>query len=91
MAGVLLRDLIGVRMLSEQSQIAAIQELSSSYLRKWPALIPGWTAPDAKVLVVALQEVADLLQQFGDGPPPVQVCLSVSSLYYLTILSHVIS
>jgi hypothetical protein len=80
MVGVLLRDLIGVRMLSEQSQIAAIQELSSSYLRKWPALIPGKTAPDAKVLVVALKEVAGLLQQFGNAPPPVQVCLYVSLL-----------
>ena len=84
MIGVLLRDLIGVRMLSEQSQIAAIQELSSSYLRKWPALIPGKTAPDAKVLVVALKEVAGLLQQFGNAPPPVQVRLSISLLYYLT-------
>jgi len=73
MVGVLLRDLIGVRMLSEQGQIAAIQELSSSYLRKWPALVPGRTAPGAKVLVVALNEVAGLLQQFGNAPPPVQV------------------
>jgi len=83
MVGVLLRDLIGVRMLSEQGQIAAIQELSSSYLRKWPVLVPGKTAPDAKVLVVALKEVAGLLQQFGNAPLPVQVCLSVSLLYYL--------
>ena len=77
MVGVLLRDLIGVRMLSEQGQIAAIQELSSSYLRKWPALMAGRTAPDARVLVVALKEVAGLLQQFGNSPPPVQVHRSV--------------
>jgi len=84
MVGVLLCDLIEVRMLSEQSQIATIQELSSSYLRKWPALIPGKIAPDVKVLVIALMEVAGLLQQFRNAPPPVQVCLSVSLLYYLT-------
>ena len=77
MVGVLLRDLIGVRMLSEQGQIAAIQELSFSYLRKWPALMAGKAAPDAKVLVVALKEVAGLLQQFGNAPPPVQVRWSV--------------
>lgn len=84
MIGVLLRDLIGVRMLSEQGQIAAIQELSSSYLRRWPALMPGKTAPDARVLVVALKEVAGLLQQFGNAPPPVQVGLSVSLRKFLT-------
>ena len=71
--GVILRDLIGVRLLTEQGQIAAIQELSRSYLKKWPALMPGQVAPDASVLVIALKEVAGLVQQLGNAPPPVQV------------------
>ena len=73
LVGILLRDLIGVRMLSERSQIAAIQELSNVYLKRWPALMPGSTAPTAHVLTIALKEVAGLLQQLGNAPPPVQV------------------
>lgn len=73
LVGVLLRDLIGVRMLSERSQIAAIQELSNVYLKRWPALMPGTTAPIAHVLTIVLKEVAGLLQQLGNAPPPVQV------------------
>jgi len=73
LVGILLRDLIGVRMLSEQSQIAAIQEVSNVYLKRWPALMPGSIAPTAHVLTIALREVAGLLQQLGNAPPPVQV------------------
>ena len=73
LVGILLRDLIGVRMLSERSQIAAIQELSNVYLKRWPALMPGSTAPTAHVLTIVLKEVAGLLQQLGNAPPPVQV------------------
>lgn len=69
----LLRDLIGSRMLSEQGQIGAIQELSSSYLKKWPALLPGQTPTNHLTLVVVLKEIAGLLQQLGNAPPPVQV------------------
>ncbi len=72
---LVLRDIIGVRMLSEQSQITAIQELSSAYLKRWPAMMPGQTAPTSLVLVTALREVAGLLQQLGNAPPPVQVGL----------------
>lgn len=72
---VLLRDLVGVRMLGEQAQISAIQELSTVYLKRWPALMHGQTAPNPLCLVVALREVAGLLQQLGNAPPPVQVCL----------------
>jgi len=73
LVGILLRDLIGVRMLSEQSQIAAIQELSKVYLKRWPALMPGSIAPTAHVLTIVLREVSGLLQQLGNAPPPVQV------------------
>lgn len=74
LVGVLLRDLIGVRMLSEQGQISAIQELANSYLKRWPAMMPGQTAPSPASLVIVLKEVAGLLQQLGNAPPPVQVC-----------------
>ena len=73
LVGALLRDLIGVRLLNEQGQITAIQELSGSYLKRWPALMPGQAEPSALALTVALIEVAGLLRQLGNSPPPVQV------------------
>lgn len=73
LVGALLRELIAVRMLTEQGQIVAIQELSSSYLKRWPALMPGQVAPTSAILTIALEEVAGLLQQLGNAPPPVQV------------------
>lgn len=85
LVGVILRDLIGVRLLSEQGQISAIQELSRSYLKKWPALMPGQIAPDPSVLVIALKEVAGLVQQLGNAPPPVQDALADP---LVTLLSH---
>lgn len=72
--GTVLRDLIGVRMLSEQGQIGAIQELSNSHLKRWPAMMPGQVAPNSIVLAIALKEIAGLVQQLGNAPPPVQVC-----------------
>ncbi|PCH43056.1 ARM repeat-containing protein [Wolfiporia cocos MD-104 SS10] len=81
----LLRDLVGVRMLGEQAQIIAIQELSNVYLKRWPAMMPGQTAPSPLCLVIALREVAGLLQQLGNAPPPVQDAL-VEPLQ--TLLGH---
>lgn len=81
LVGILLRDLIGVRMLSEQAQISAIQELAGSYLKRWPAMMPGQSAPSPKVLVVVLREVAGLLQQLGNAPPPVQVRMKECSMF----------
>lgn len=75
LVSILLRELIGVRMLSEQGQIAAIKELASSYLRRWPAMMPGKVAPPSPMLVIVLREVAGLLQQLGNAPPPVQVSI----------------
>ena len=85
LVGILLRDLIGIRLLSEQGQVSAIQELSRSYLKKWPALMPGQVAPDPSVLIISLKEVAGLVQQLGNAPPPVQDAL-VDPL--VTLLSH---
>jgi HEAT repeat-containing protein 5 len=72
---ILLRDLIATRMLSESGHIGAVRELSTTYLRKWPALLPGDKAPTKEVLVVSLREVSGLVAQMGNAPPPVQVRL----------------
>ncbi|TFK60204.1 clathrin-coated vesicle protein [Pluteus cervinus] len=85
LVGILLRDLIGVRVLSEQGQIGAIQEFAGSYLKRWPAMMPGQVAPSSKVLVIVLREVAGLLQQLGNAPPPVQDALADP---LVTLLSH---
>ncbi|KAG7093998.1 hypothetical protein E1B28_007627 [Marasmius oreades] len=85
LVGILLRDLIGVRMLSEQGQIGAIRDLANSYLKRWPAMMPGQVAPNSAVLVVVLREVAGLLQQLGNAPPPVQDALTEP---LMTLLAH---
>lgn len=78
---LILRDLVGVRMLGEQAQITAIQELSSTYLKRWPALMPGQSAPSPLCLVIALREVSGLLQQLGNAPGPVQVSAFSPTFY----------
>ncbi|KAF8523823.1 ARM repeat-containing protein [Gautieria morchelliformis] len=85
---VLLRDLIGTRMLSEPGQIGAIRELSNSYLKKWPALMPGQISPSPLTLVVVLKEIAGLLQQLGNAPPPVQDALSAPLVDLLAHPNH---
>ncbi len=85
LVGLVLRDLVGIRMLGEQAQISGIQELSNAYLKRWPAMMPGQTAPSPLVLTIALREVAGLLQQLGNAPAPVQVshhCMCECSIQY---------
>lgn len=83
--GILLRDLIGVRLLSEQGQIGAIRELVSAYLKRWSATpMPGVVAPTHLVLVPVLYEVAGLLEQLGNAPPPVQEVLQEPLLRLVT-------
>lgn len=72
---VLLRDLIGIRLLSEQGQIGAIRELTQTYLKKWPALMPGQVPPSHLILVPVLDEISGLLDQLGQAPPTVQEVL----------------
>ncbi|TCD62248.1 hypothetical protein EIP91_007144 [Steccherinum ochraceum] len=90
LVGTVLRDLVGIRMLGEQAQIFAIQELSNSYLKRWPAMLPGQSAPTALVLVIALREVAGLLQQLGNAPPIVQDALMDPLLTLLTHPNHTV-
>ncbi|KAF8761979.1 Clathrin-coated vesicle protein [Rhizoctonia solani] len=70
--GALLRQ----RTLSERGQIAAVRILSADYLTKWPAVMPGSIAPTPDVLVACLREIAALLDQLGNAPPPVQEALA---------------
>ncbi|KAK0547577.1 hypothetical protein OC845_004025 [Tilletia horrida] len=84
---LLLRKLIGEQMLSESAQVAAVEELGSSYLKKYPVVLPGQQAPSKATMVLALREVAALLGQLGTVPPqlmellqdPLQRCVGHSS------------
>lgn len=69
--GILLRNVIAIRSLSEQGQSSAVQELTNSWLKKWPALLPGQKAPSEAVLVIVLKELAGLLQQLGTASPAI--------------------
>ncbi|KZT18252.1 clathrin-coated vesicle protein [Neolentinus lepideus HHB14362 ss-1] len=85
LVGTVLHDLVGVRMLSEQGQITAIQELANKYLKRWPAMMPGQTEPTSQVLVCVLREVCALLGVLGNAPAPVQDVLAEP---LVTLLSH---
>jgi len=70
--GLLFRDLIGVRLLSESGQIMAIREWTATYLKKWsPSPLPGTPKLNKHVLIIALREVAGLAEQLGNAPPSV--------------------
>ncbi|KAJ7604033.1 clathrin-coated vesicle protein [Roridomyces roridus] len=90
LVGVLLRDLVGERMLSEQGQIGAIRELANVYLKRWPAMMPGSIAPGEAILVVVLREVAGLLRQLGNAPPPVQDAVAEPLVTLLAHPSHTV-
>lgn len=64
---IILRQLIGERMLGEQGQVAAITTISNQYLAKFPALTPSARAPDEMALLMGLDEVAGLLEQLGNA------------------------
>ncbi|KAK4685134.1 HEAT repeat-containing protein 5, partial [Tremellales sp. Uapishka_1] len=72
MVGLVLRDLIGVRLLSEAGQIMAVREWTNNYIKKWQSPpLPGQPKIDKQVLVVGLREVAGLLDQLGNAPPAI--------------------
>ncbi|PLW43365.1 hypothetical protein PCANC_13197 [Puccinia coronata f. sp. avenae] len=75
LASILLRDVISVRLLSEQGQIVAIREISSSIINKWPALMPTHQPPNKVALIIALNEVSGLLRQVGCATQPIQEVL----------------
>ncbi|PFH53326.1 hypothetical protein AMATHDRAFT_55203 [Amanita thiersii Skay4041] len=86
LVSIILRDVVGVRMLSEQGQIQAIRELSMAYLKRWPAMLGSSAgAPGSVVLNVALKEVAGLIGQLGNLPGTIQDTLGEP---LITLLSH---
>lgn len=66
---LLLRKVIGERMLGEQAQVLAVRELCSSYINRYSVVMPGQPPPPSKyTLVIALNEVSSLLHQLGIVP-----------------------
>lgn len=65
--GLVLRQLVGERMLGEQGQVAAITTITNLYLTKYPALTPSARAPEEITLVMGLDEVSGLLDQLGNA------------------------
>ncbi|WRT65221.1 uncharacterized protein IL334_002164 [Kwoniella shivajii] len=84
--GLLLRDLIGIRLLSEPGQVSAIRELTNTYLKKWqPALLPGQPKMNNQVLIIALREIAGLLEQLGNAPASI---IEILAEPLVRLLSH---
>lgn len=84
--GLLLRDLIGVRLLSEAGQVGAIRELANSYIKKWsPTPLPGQAGVHKHVLVIVLRELAGLLDQLGNAPASI---LELLAEPLVRLLSH---
>lgn len=70
--GILIRDLMGIRLLSEAGQMMAVREWTNTYLKKWsPTPLPGQRSPNKNVLVIALRETAGLLEQLGNASPSI--------------------
>lgn len=84
--GILLRDLIGVRLLSEAGQVMAIREWANNYLKKWSLTpLPGATNMHKHALVIGLREVAGLLEQLGNASPSI---LELLAEPLVRLLSH---
>jgi len=88
--GLLLREVIGVRLLSEEGQIIALREVAQTYLSKYPALLPGQITPNKNVLLLAAEETAGLLQQLGSAPSLVQEALYEPLLRLIEHPNHTI-
>lgn len=69
----LLRGVIGARLLSESGQIASIRELVASWLKMWPAVMPGEIEPSEYALISALNETSALLLDLGGAASSIQV------------------
>ncbi|KAF9581978.1 hypothetical protein BGW38_000822, partial [Lunasporangiospora selenospora] len=81
----LLRGIIGARLLSESGQITCIRELVGSWLKTWPAVMPGDVEPSEYALVCALNETSALLLDLGGAASSIQDIL-MSSL--TNLVSH---
>lgn len=86
--GLILRDLIGVRLLTEQGQVAAIRELVGNYIKRWPNLLPGVPPVNKHVLIICFKEIAGLLEQLGNIPASVQELVGEPLVRALAHPSH---
>ncbi|KAK4701730.1 HEAT repeat-containing protein 5, partial [Phenoliferia sp. Uapishka_3] len=71
-AGILFRDIVSGRLLSEPGQIMAAREVGTLYLKKWPSLMPSQPPPSKQALLIALDETSGLLLSLGCAPAAVQ-------------------
>lgn len=85
---LILRDVIGERMLDETAQVGAIEEISTLFLKRWPVLMPGHQPPSKLSLVMAFNEMTGLLEQLGSAPPQVVDALQDPVLRCLAHPSH---
>jgi hypothetical protein len=83
---LLLRD-VGKR-LSEAGQINAIKEITTHYLRKWPAASNLEVAPSDVVLFLLLDEISALLLDLGPAAVPVFDVLIDSLTVLISHASH---
>lgn len=72
---ILLGDIVSNRLLCEPGQIMAAREVGTIYLKRWPALMPGQSAPSKQALAIALEETSNLLRELGCAPSAVQEVL----------------
>lgn len=86
--GILLRDVISSRLLTEPGQIAAAQELATMYLKKWPSLLPSQAPPSKQSLIISLEEVSGLLKSLGCAPSSLQDVLYDSLIRLVAHPSH---
>lgn len=70
--GILLRDILSGRLLSEPGMIMALRELGTLYLKKWPTVLPGSPPVSKQTLIVVLEETSGLLRSLGCAPQSVQ-------------------
>ena len=85
---LILRKLIGERMLGEQAQVLAIQDICGEYLKRWPSVLPEQQPPSKYSIVLALNEVSGLLVQLGSCPPQVKDALYDPLMRCLAHPSH---
>ncbi|SGY43227.1 BQ5605_C001g00003 [Microbotryum silenes-dioicae] len=86
--GILLRDIISGRLLSESAQILAVREIGQLYLKRWPSLLPSQVLPSKQALVIALEETSGLLAALGCAPMVVQNALYDPLLRLVSHPSH---
>ncbi|CAG8436575.1 4544_t:CDS:10 [Scutellospora calospora] len=83
--GLLLRDVIGTRLLSEQGQVIAVRELVHNWVKQWPTPTQDKVEPTKLSLVCAVNEISGLLIDLGGAASTVSDVL-VDPL--INLLSH---